>query len=330
MRLQRRSPRLSSTFIRRFSSTRDYSFDHKGLLELPQIQGPLNSIDVNEFRQRFFVPEQPVLVTSRADGACGLPASTKWFDKSSKSPHALIPSQYLLQFSKTILPYELVIDSNTDYLQALYSRQRKRPDEEGAIPLSMLTEALPAGSTKFYRFSTFFSLFLEVCQTNPRIKQLYIAQAQVSDLPTDLRNDLPTPQLVKMTGKGDIYDTNIWLGIPPTYTPLHRDPNPNLFVQLISGKRVRLFRPFVGDRIFFAVKQRIGQNSSSTRFRGDEMMEGLEREVLDEAVWGESAPEEGFDVTVNPGDALFIPKGWWHSIKSIGEDVTFSANWWFR
>jgi len=35
-------------------------------------------------------------------------------------------------------------------------------------------------------------------------------------------------------------------------------------------------------------------------------------------------------VEVSPGDALFIPKGWWHSIKSVGIGVTASVNWWFR
>ena len=60
------------------------------------------------------------------------------------------------------------------------------------------------------------------------------------------------------------------------------------------------------------------------------MMEGPERAALDEAVWGKDANGEGYDAMVNPGDALFIPNGWWHSIKSVGGGVTASVNWWFR
>jgi len=128
------------------------------------------------------------------------------------------------------------------------------------------------------------------------------------------------------------------MGTPPTYTPLHKDPNPNLFAQLAGKKRVRIFRPAVGASIFRGVQQIIGQTSSST-FRGEEMMEGLERVVLDEIVWGRSVKSEdlsqiveneGLEVTVSPGDALFIPKGWWHSIKSAGTGVNASVNWWFR
>jgi mannose-6-phosphate isomerase-like protein (cupin superfamily) len=59
------------------------------------------------------------------------------------------------------------------------------------------------------------------------------------------------------------------------------------------------------------------------------MMEGPERDALDEVVWGEGQ-REGYEALVGPGDALFIPKGWWHSIKSVGSEVTASVNWWFR
>lgn len=135
--------------------------------------------------------------------------------------------------------------------------------------------------------------------------------------------------LVKAAGKGDIYDANIWVGQPPTYTPLHRDPNPNLFVQLASSKRVRLYEPSIGAGIFRDVQRSIGQHSQAN-LRGEEMMDGPERTALDEAVWGCSATSAGFEAVVNPGEALFIPKGWWHSIKSVGTGVTASVNWWFR
>lgn len=157
---------------------------------------------------------------------------------------------------------------------------------------------------------------------------LYIAQAQMADLPQQLRDDLPTPELVLKAGKGDVYDANIWIGTPPTFTPLHKDPNPNLFVQLSSSKKVRIFEPRKGQAIFTAVRRKIGA-SPTAAFRGEEMMQGRERVELKKAVW-DPANLEGHEVTVRPGDALFIPKGWWHSIKSEGDGLNASANWWFR
>lgn len=148
-----------------------------------------------------------------------------------------------------------------------------------------------------------------------------------------MREDLPTPHLVLSAGKGDIYDTSIWLGRAPTYTPLHRDPNPNLFVQLAGTKRVRLFRPELGAAIFHHVQTSIGGTACAT-MRGAEMMEGAERVALERAVWGNvddtQWPAHGLECEVGPGDGLFIPKGGWHSIKGIGQGMTGSVNWWFR
>ena len=163
--------------------------------------------------------------------------------------------------------------------------------------------------------------------------RVYLAQASLTDLPQGLQQDVPTPEVVLKAGKGDVYDTSIWIGRAPTYTPLHRDPNPNLFVQLAGRKRVRLFNPSLGAAIFHDVQLRIG-GSASASMRGEEMMEGAERKVLDQAVWGglEDAqwPSLGLECEVGPGSALFIPKGWWHSIKGIGDSMTGSVNWWFR
>lgn len=183
-------------------------------------------------------------------------------------------------------------------------------------------------SIKLHRFHAPLSVFLQALDMRLR-PCIYIAQAQISELPKQLQDDLPIPHLVKGAGKGDIYDANLWMGIPPTYTPLHKDPNPNLFVQLASSKRVRLFNPTIGAAIFRHVQSNIGQSASAS-FRGNEMMEGPERAVLDEAVWGKLLSRQGFEAIVSPGDALFIPRGWWHSIKSIGTDINASVNWWFR
>ena len=169
--------------------------------------------------------------------------------------------------------------------------------------------------------------------------RLYLAQAPLAALPAALHNDLPIPQYVARAGKGDIYDSNLWIGVPPTYTPLHKDPNPNLFVQLAGCKRVRLLEPNAGDRILKRVNLRLRQESSngymegSKSFRGEEMMKGEERRLLEDTVWNEEEAFsgcEGLEAELEAGDGLFIPQGWWHSIKGVGHGVTASVNWWFR
>ncbi|GAB7350856.1 hypothetical protein MBLNU459_g1384t1 [Dothideomycetes sp. NU459] len=195
------------------------------------------------------------------------------------------------------------------------------------VPLEVTSDG------KFAQVQQPLSFFLEATSSNLTVG-VYLAQASLDDLPPGLRKDVPTPEIVLKVGKGDVYDTSIWLGLAPTYTPLHRDPNPNLFVQLAGTKRVRLFKPDLGNAIFHHVQTSIG-GSASASMRGVEMMEGEERTALEEAVWRNGGEEqfwekEGLECDVGPGDGLFIPKGWWHSIKGIGRGMTGSVNWWFR
>ncbi|GAB0136911.1 hypothetical protein EsDP_00005196 [Epichloe bromicola] len=170
---------------------------------------------------------------------------------------------------------------------------------------------------------------------NPVVRdplQLYIAQSALPDLPQPMQDGLPAPELVRRAGKGDIYSSSVWMGTEPTYTPLHRDPNPNLFCQLWSRKVVRLLPPSTGDRLFFEVQVQIKQQGNS-RIRTTDMMQGEERLVLHDAVWGNTSPEDNmYEAELEAGDALFIPEGWWHSVKSVGSDggLNGSVNWWFR
>ncbi|MCJ1308158.1 hypothetical protein MMC25_001810 [Agyrium rufum] len=171
---------------------------------------------------------------------------------------------------------------------------------------------------------------LSDAQTSER---LYLAQAPLSDLPSKLRGDLPVPELVLKAGKGDVYDANLWMGIPPTYTPFHRDPNPNLLVQLAGAKEVRILSPEAGDRVYREVRERIGSREGKSKFRGEEMMAGEERKLLEEAIWSETGSVslngeglEGFQAHLDRGDGIFIPHGWWHSIRGVGEGISGSVS----
>lgn len=59
-------------------------------------------------------------------------------------------------------------------------------------------------------------------------------------------------------------------------------------------------------------------------------MQGQERALLDEMVWSvpvsAGSDGAGYEAHLGAGDGLFIPKGWWHSIKGIGEGVTASVS----
>ncbi|KAL8849643.1 MAG: hypothetical protein Q9221_005410 [Calogaya cf. arnoldii] len=167
------------------------------------------------------------------------------------------------------------------------------------------------GETTFERAEAPFSIFLEWAErarTESPQQRLYIAQASLDRLPKPMQDDLPTPDLVTKTGKGDVYDASIWLGLAPTYTPIHRDPNPNMYLQLAGRKVIRLLEPNIGQAVFDGFHLTSGSKASS-RFRGDEMMIGQEKGFLEAQIWSNETREDGeesvgFEAILDAGESM--------------------------
>ena len=322
---------------------------NRQLSTIRKVQGP---VSIKVFRFDAFEPGNPLAIRDFA-GEEGqlLPALTKWFTNTAQPKQRACLTPYFEQHSHINLPYELILppDNETSQFGESVTHFLDWLSHTGDAIHNSLAELLrdhlsylppsPAFHSRFLRFeapAALLSVGLEF--NNSRndsrclLEQLYIAQAPLSALPVDLQNDVPTPELVKEAGKGDIYDSSIWIGLEPTYTPWHRDPNPNLFCQLQSSKVIRMLPPRHGEQLFLQTRAKLGQTGSS-RIRGEEMMQGAERQVLYDTVWSDSVIEEDMmEVTLTRGDALYIPKGWWHSVRSEGGRGTLNAsvNWWFR
>ncbi|KAL6893112.1 cupin-like domain-containing protein [Trichoderma longibrachiatum] len=274
-----------------------------------------------------------------------LPAFQKWFEKDDDNGTFRL-STYLNPYHQWMFPYELIKPASRGaetialFQDSLSSSQDVIDRSLAEALQSAISEASPG--QQFFQLHAPLELLIKALdfnkaqrrKANPPI-QLYIAQSLLPDLPSTLQSDVPTPEVLSRVGRGDIYSSSIWLGTEPTYTPLHRDPNPNLFCQLCSSKAVRLLPPATGHELYHRVQMML-RGSGNSRMRSTEMMEGEERELLYGAVWETGAEEMEVadiqEVTLRAGDALFIPKGWWHSIKSERSDgnINASVNWWFR
>ncbi|CAK7225926.1 Transcription elongation factor spt6 [Sporothrix bragantina] len=333
-----------------------------------------SDVSLKSFQEHAFLPGKPLLMKAGTGSGNshprGLPASKHWFEGRQGSIVRL--SSYLEPFAMSHLPYELMYSPQPDgrkplagFIEWLASETKDSSTASSSAAirpgLAKLLQHCIASSppitdsadstSRLIRLEAPLALFLAAVEYNctsstaDPVTHLYIAQAPLVELPQGLQQDVPVPDLVQKAGRGDVYDSSVWLGLEPTYTPWHRDPNPNLFCQLCSCKIVRLMAPTGGEHIFRQVqeelmKQQASSSSVSSRIRGEEMMQGPERELLHRAVWGEEDDKaaEGIsrgkmlEARLDAGDMLFIPKGWWHSVRSVYADgrLNGSVNWWFR
>jgi hypothetical protein len=89
-------------------------------------------------------------------------------------------------------------------------------------------------------------------------------------------------------------------------------------------------KPELGRRLY--ERSRVAGHAN---MRGEEMMAGPEMEKLEQAIWDDDDNEDGesgsgVEATLESGDALYIPLGWWHAVHGVGQGANASVNWWFR
>ncbi|KAK1463745.1 JmjC domain-containing protein [Colletotrichum cuscutae] len=294
-------------------------------------KSPFEVVNIEEFRRSSFTQEKPLLFGQSSNPAqqSSFSASSKWFaqtqDANQKPTAKFTP--YMNQFAHHMFPYEFISPQIADDSGVLVNTTQQflawlasDPDPMGAVLAGIVHAAShpDASEPKFSSFVAPLQLLLKAAEFNSlhekKIKQLYIAQAQLPDLPLELQEDLPVPRIVLEAGKGDVYNSSLWLGLEPTYTPLHRDPNPNLFCQLVGSKTVRLLPPSSGDRLYRQIQAQL-QQSGSSRIRSTEMMEGRERVAMNTAVWGSESHADITEAQLGPGNALFIPKVCFYSMS---------------
>jgi hypothetical protein len=97
---------------------------------------------------------------------------------------------------------------------------------------------------------------------------------------------------------------SLWMGPKGTFTALHHDTCHALFVQLVGRKRFRLASPLIPD-----------------------LLEAIEPYYHRHRALDTVCPSEHIlEAEIGPGDALFLPVGWWHEARSLSLSIGMSFN----
>jgi lysine-specific demethylase 8 len=150
--------------------------------------------------------------------------------------------------------------------------------------------------------------FINTIRTSDSDRASYITNKSIDRFP-GLASDLDFEQLLGMPVTQEL--TKMWIGTANTKSSLHFDPYENVLCQVVGRKRVYLVDPRSTSKLYqyasnidkSRVDVELPDYEAFPKFRGVAVMEGL----------------------IEDGECLFIPKLWWHSVRSLDPSVSVNC-----
>lgn len=161
--------------------------------------------------------------------------------------------------------------------------------------------------------------------TTDRYKLGYLAQHNLFDQITDLALDFTIPDYCAASDhlEGNLdnppVDINAWFGPAGTVSPLHTDAKHNIFVQVLGSKYLRLYSSETPAEQIYPHEGHLLANTSKVD------VENVNFELYPE--FSQIKSTLIHECLLNEGEMLYLPRGWWHFVKSL--EVSFSLSFWW-
>ncbi len=152
--------------------------------------------------------------------------------------------------------------------------------------------------------------FLAALRTGARDRYLMSA---LSALPESLRADVPPPAYLRGT---TLQNAKLWIGPAGIVSSLHRDLADNLHAQVSGRKRFTLVAPRQSACVY-----------PNSLFDGVPNGCRVDVEHPDYDRFPRLRDAEMLVADLGPGDVVYIPRGWWHHVRSL--EPSISVNFWW-
>ncbi|MEO8603912.1 MAG: cupin-like domain-containing protein [bacterium] len=137
--------------------------------------------------------------------------------------------------------------------------------------------------------------------------------SRLADLPAALRGDAPTPDYC---AEASWQNGNLWIGAAGTVAPLHRDLADNLHAVVRGRKRLTLVAPAHSAGVYPNALLDNFPNGCRANI-----------EVPDFAAFPKLRGIETLVAEVEAGDAIYIPRRWWHHVRTL--ETSIAVNFWW-
>lgn len=240
------------------------------------------------FIESFYMRNQPVIFT---DFTKDWPAIGKW------TPEFLV--QNYGDRTATGLTWELTGgEYNADFLN--FTRYTATLKEWADLVLH------PTGTRRGYLT---FSLFKLLPELKDDIKSFDTYMNIPSSYPKKLR------QLSKK-------QPSLWFGGAGQISPMHFDTSQNFLIQIYGTKTTVLYPPEEAENLYWPCDDKKPYSLTEVNWTPvNAFKPDLEKHPR-------FAQAKGVEVTLNPGDVLYLPVRWWHYTR--GNDVSLSLNFFWQ
>ena len=110
-----------------------------------------------------------------------------------------------------------------------------------------------------------------------------------------------------------------WIGPAGTVSGYHTDWADNIFAQVQGRKFVKVVSPSQSRKMY-----------ASKKYDSNSTLSSVDADNYDREKYPLFAEVDAMYTVVNPGEMLFIPRGWWHYVRSLDPSISvnnFGVDW---